>query len=269
MSSNIVQWPGNHFSEKDAMLTTHRKQQILSLLKRDGQIIAREISQSMGVSEDTIRRDLRELAHDGMLQRVHGGALPASPAIADFAGRESITPEGKVAIGRAAAQMIRPGQVVIIDGGTTARQVARQIPQDLNATIVTHSPTIALELVNHPEIEVILIGGRLFKHSLVAVGAAAIDAIADIHADTFFMGVTGVHPKTGLTTGDFEEAGIKRALSRAAADTFVLASSEKLNAASPYAVVSLDEISGIITERAADRALTRPFEKLKIPVTRA
>jgi DeoR/GlpR family transcriptional regulator of sugar metabolism len=83
------------------------------------------------------------------------------------------------------------------------------------------------------------------------------------------MGVTGVHPKTGLTTGDFEEAAVKRALSNAAADTIVLASSEKLNAASPYAVVSLDEISGIITERGADAALTRPYEKLKIPVTRA
>jgi DeoR/GlpR family transcriptional regulator of sugar metabolism len=83
------------------------------------------------------------------------------------------------------------------------------------------------------------------------------------------MGVTGVHPKTGLTTGDFEEAAVKRALSHAAAETFVLASSEKLNAASPYAVVPLAEISGIITERRAHAALTRPFERMKIPVMRA
>ncbi|MGA3047190.1 MAG: DeoR/GlpR family DNA-binding transcription regulator [Terracidiphilus sp.] len=251
------------------MLTKHRKQQILSLLKRDGQVIAKKVSLSMGVSEDTIRRDLRELAQKGKLQRVHGGALPSSPAITDFAGRESIAPDGKVAIGRAAAQMIRAGQVVILDGGTTARQVARQIPLDLKATVVTHSPTIALELIDHFEIEVILIGGRLFKHSVVAVGAAAMEAISHIHADTYFMGVTGVHPKTGLTTGDFEEAAVKRALSKAAADTIVLASSEKLNAASPYAVVSLSEISGIITERAADKALTRPYERMRIPVTRA
>ena len=83
------------------------------------------------------------------------------------------------------------------------------------------------------------------------------------------MGVTGVHPKTGLTTGDFEEAAVKRAMSRSAAETIVLASSEKLNAASPYAVVPLDEISGIITEREADEALTRPYEQLNITVTRA
>lgn len=251
------------------MLTTHRKQQILSLLKRNGQVIAKDVSHSMGVSEDTIRRDLRELAQEGLLQRVHGGALPASPAVADFAGRELLTPDGKVAIGRAAAKMIQPGQVVILDGGTTARQVARHIPLDLKATVVTHSPTIALELVNHPDVEVILIGGRMFKHSVVAVGAAAIEAIAQIHADTYFMGVTGIHPKTGLTTGDYEEAAVKRALSHAAAETIVLASSEKLNAASPYAVVSLAEISGIITEQGAPAALTRPYEKLKIAVTRA
>ena len=251
------------------MLTTHRKQQILSLLKRNGQVIAKDVSHFMGVSEDTIRRDLRELAQEGLLQRVHGGALPASPAVADFAGRELLTPDGKVAIGRAAAKMIQPGQVVILDGGTTARQVARHIPLDLKATIVTHSPTIALELVNHPDVEVILIGGRMFKHSVVAVGAAAIEAIAQVHADTYFMGVTGVHPKTGLTTGDYEEAAVKRALSHAAAETIVLASSEKLNAASPYAVVSLAEISGIITEKGAAAALTRPYEKLKIAVTRA
>src|SRR5262249_31357378 len=151
------------------MLTRHRKQEILSILKRDGQVIAKEISNSMGVSEDTIRRDLREMAQEGLLQRVHGGALPGSTAVADFAGRESITTEGKAAIGRAAARMIQPGQVVILDGGTTARQVARHIRVDFKATIVTHSPTIALELVNHPNIEVILIGGRMFKHSVVAV----------------------------------------------------------------------------------------------------
>ena len=251
------------------MLTTQRKQQILGILKREGQVIAKDVAEAMEVSEDTIRRDLRELAQEGLLQRVHGGALPASPAMADFAGREVLTAEGKVAIGKAAAGMIRAGQVVILDGGTTARQVARHIPMELKATVVTHSPTIALELVNHTEIDVILIGGRMFKHSVVAVGAAAIEAIAGIHADVFFMGVTGVHAKTGLTTGDFEEAAVKRALCRAAAETYVLASSEKLGAASPYAVVGLDEVSGILVESGVEKALVKPFEKRGVVVIRA
>lgn len=250
------------------MLTTQRKQKILAILKREGQVVAKDVAEAMDVSEDTIRRDLRELAQEGRLQRVHGGALPSSPAVADFAGREQLTTDGKVAIGKAAAAMIRAGQVVILDGGTTARQVARHIPQELKATVVTHSPTIALELVSHPEIEVILIGGKLFKHSVVAVGAQAIEAIGQIRADTYFMGVTGVHPKTGLTTGDYEEAAVKRALSHAAAETFVLASSEKLGAASPYAVIPLSEVSGIITEKAADKGLTKAYEKMGIAVIR-
>lgn len=251
------------------MLTTHRKQQILAILKENGQVVAKDLSRSMGVSEDTIRRDLRELAQDGLLQRVHGGALPASPALADFAGREQLRHEGKIAIGIAAATMIQSGQVVILDGGTTSREIARHLPLDLKATIVTHSPTIALELVDHGGLEVILIGGRFFKHSVVAVGAAAIEAISHIHADTFFMGVTGIHPKTGLTTGDYEEAAVKRALSRASAETLVLASAEKLNAASPYEVVGLEDVNGIITERTVEEELVKPYAERGITITRA
>src|SRR5271163_1771523 len=118
-----------------SMLTTHRKQQILAILKENGQVVAKDVSQCMGVSEDTIRRDLRELAQEGLLQRVHGGALPASPAVADFAGREKLRHEGKVAIGKAGASMIQPGQVVILDGGTTSREIARHLPLDLKVTI--------------------------------------------------------------------------------------------------------------------------------------
>src|SRR5258708_21803516 len=90
--------------------------------------------------------------------------------------------------------------------GLCVTTVARHLRHDLRATVVTHSPTIAMELVEHPGIDVILIGGRLFKHSVVAVGAAAIEAIAQIRADTFFTGVTGIHPEAGLSTCDLEEA---------------------------------------------------------------
>ncbi len=251
------------------MLTTERKQQLLTRLRRDGKLIARELSMELGVSEDTIRRDLRELAQDGLLLRVHGGALPASPAVGDFAAREEIRHEGKIAIGRAAAAMIQEGQVVILDGGTTSREIARHLPKQLRATVVTHSPTIALELLHHPVLDVILLGGRLFKHSVVAVGAACLEVIQEIRADLFFMGVTGVHPQTGLTTGDFEEAGVKRALSLVAAETYVLASAEKLNAASPYRVVKLSQITGIITESGVSDDLVQVYTEQGIIIVRA
>jgi len=108
--------------------------------------------------------------------------LPRSPALAPFAGREQISPEAKPAIGRAAGAMIQTGQVVFLDGGTTAVQLARQLPRELRATVVTHSPSIAVELVNHPSIEVLMLGGRLYKHSIVGVGAATVEAIGRIRA---------------------------------------------------------------------------------------
>jgi DeoR/GlpR family transcriptional regulator of sugar metabolism len=250
--------------KREFVLTSERKQLILARLKLHGRIVAKDFSTEMAVSEDTVRRDLRELAQEGLLQRVHGGALPSSPAVVDFARREEIRHEGKVAIGRVAAAMIQPGQVVILDGGTTSREIARHLHPDLAATIVTHSPTIAVELVRHPTAEVLLLGGRLFKHSVVTVGAACMEAIAGLRADLFFMGVTGVHPKTGLTTGDFEEAAIKRALSHAAAETYVLASAEKLNAASPYRILGVNDVSGIVVEPGVSLEITDPFRSLGV-----
>src|SRR5437868_13816876 len=162
------------------MLTSQRKQHILTVLQRDGQIVAKKLSQELGLSEDTIRRDLRELAQEGRLQRVHGGALPSSPAVVNLAGRQQLATYAKIAIGRKAAEMVQDGQVVILDGGTTSAQVARHLPHGLRATVVTHSPTIAVELVSHPTVEVVVIGGRLFKHSAVTVGAAAIEALGHV-----------------------------------------------------------------------------------------
>lgn len=251
------------------MLTKQRKQLILSRLKQEGQIVAATLSAELGLSEDTIRRDLRALAAEGHLQRVHGGALPASPALGDFAARTHVEPAAKQAIARAAAALVRPGQVVFLDGGTSCEQLALQLPATLAATVVTHSPTIALALVPHPHIEVVLIGGRLFKHSVVAVGAAALESIRRIHADTYFMGVTGVHPQTGLTTGDLEEAHTKRALMTQSAETWVLASNEKLNAASNCVIAPCTEATGLIVERNVPRRAIGAFEKLGLSVLRA
>ncbi len=248
------------------MLNNQRKQSILQLLQRDGQVLTKQLSDHFGMSEDSIRRDLREMAHEGLLQRVHGGALPASPAVVNFAGREDILTESKAIIGRAAANMIQDGQVVILDGGTTCVQVARQLPPHLRATIVTHSARIAIELVEHASIEVILIGGRLFKHSIVSVGAVAIEAIRHIRADLYFMGVTGVHAEAGLSTGDLEEAYVKYALCKQAAETFVLASQEKLGAASPYIITSLSDVSGLVVEQSVPDDILTPFRQLDLTI---
>src|SRR2546425_11319036 len=118
------------------MLTAERRQHILETLRREGKVLATELSEALHVSEDTIRRDLRELSEAGLLQRVHGGALPRSPASASFAARQSQAPAAKEAIARAAAQLVHTGQVIILDGGTTTLLVAQRLPGDLRATVI-------------------------------------------------------------------------------------------------------------------------------------
>lgn len=253
------------------MLTRQRKELLLNLLKQDGQIVAKALSEQLGLSEDTIRRDLRELAREGLLQRVHGGALPLppSPAMGNFSQRQQIAGEAKPAIGQAAAAMVEPGQVVFIDGGTTAVQLARQLPQALRATVVTHSPSVAVELVDHPLVDVIMVGGRLFKHSIVAMGPAALAAIAGIRTDLYFMGVCSLHPDLGLSTGDYDEAGIKRAISHAARRTVVLASPEKLDTAAPYQIAPLSQVDAIVVQAGTPETLLAPYRRLGIALVLA
>src|SRR4051794_22321647 len=154
------------------MLTIQRKQLLLERLRADGRIIAKDVSAELELSEDTIRRDLRELAAEGLLQRVHGGALPASPTVANLAARRSMATDEKRRLGRKAATLVSRKQRVFIDGGTTHTELIRALPLDLDLTVITHSPTIAAALEPHQAIDVILIGGMLYRHSMVAVGAA-------------------------------------------------------------------------------------------------
>ncbi|MEJ5112382.1 DeoR/GlpR family DNA-binding transcription regulator [Erwinia billingiae] len=251
------------------MLTSQRKQRILEQLLKEGQVLSKDLSVRFEVSEDTVRRDLRELAAEGRLQRVHGGALPSSSATATFSERKSLKTDAKRKVAQKGAELISSGQVVIIDGGTTTSELIACLPDDLRITVVTHSPSIALGLIEHPSIEVILIGGRLFKHSVVTVGAATIEGIGKIQADIFFMGVTGVHAEAGLTTGDYEEACIKRAFSGRAAETVVLVSPEKINAASPFVIGDLGLIDTIVVDSGADENWVRIIEEKGVTVMKA
>ena len=251
------------------MLAAQRREYLLETLRRDGKIIAKDVAADLGLSEDSVRRDLRELAAEGLCQRVYGGALPVSPAMADYAGRAAVSVPGKQQVAAAAASLVRPGSTVIFDGGTTALALARSLPSHLACTVITHSPTVAAALVEHPSAEVFILGGKLFKHSAVACGAAAVEAARQVTAEMFFMGVTGVHPDAGLTTGDADEAAMKRTLAGRAAETYVLASSEKIGAASPYQVIPLGRVSAIITDAPAEAAIVQELRSRQVEVLSA
>jgi DeoR/GlpR family transcriptional regulator of sugar metabolism len=238
------------------MLKEERQQRILEKLHTEGKVLAGELSAALQVSEDTIRRDLGELAEAGRIQRVHGGALPKSPATAGFVARQHQGQAAKAAIAQAAAGLLRNGQVVILDGGTTAVQVARRLPIELHATVITNSPAGAVELAGHPSVDVIIIGGRLYKESLVAVGAVTAEALSDVRADLCLLGVCSLHPEIGISVPDYEEAQIKRAMIESSAEVVALASAEKLGTAAPYVVAPISALTHLVTEKdVADETL--------------
>lgn len=251
------------------MLTAQRRRFLLDRLAADGRIVARDVALELQVSEDTVRRDLRELAADGLCQRVYGGALPVSPATASLVTRATVSVEGKARVAAAAVGLLRRGGVVLLDGGTTAVRVARALPRDLDLTVVTPSPVVAVELLDAPRADVWLLGGRLSRHSGVTSGAAAAAAAGAVHADVFLLGVTGVHHEAGLTTGDGEDAAMKRAMAARAAETWVLASAEKIGAASPFAVLGWPEVSGIVTDAPPDHPEIRRLTAAGVAVVHA
>lgn len=251
------------------MLAAERRDHLLGLLAREGKIVAKDVAAGLGISEDSVRRDLRDLAAEGLCQRVYGGALPVSPAVVGYAARQSVAPDGKRKVAAAAAGLVGPGGTVILDGGTTALAVAHALPRDLDCTVITHSPTVTAALLDHPRAELFLLGGRVFKHSAVTCGAAAVEAAGNVSADLCLLGVTGVHPEAGLTTGDADEAAMKRALSARAADTWILASSEKIGTASRFRVLPYPQITGLVTDAAPADPVVTDLRRMGVEVLTA
>jgi DeoR/GlpR family transcriptional regulator of sugar metabolism len=251
------------------LLSAERRQAILSVLARDGKVVAARLVAELGVSEDTIRRDLRELAAQGLVQRVHGGALAPAPQPGSFAHRRDTWNAEKAALAEAAVGLLAGARVVLLDGSTTNLELARRLPAGQSLTVLTNSPPIAVALAEHPAAEVVMIGGRLDKRAQVTTGSPAVDFIRSVHADACVLGVCALHPEGGLSTDGLDEAQVKRAMVHASADVIALATADKLSAGSPYVVAPVGELTHIVAEAAAPDELLEPYRALGVSVTRA
>jgi DeoR/GlpR family transcriptional regulator of sugar metabolism len=247
------------------MLKEERQYHILNTLHRDGKVVAVELAAALNVSEDTIRRDLRDLAEVGKIQRVHGGALRLSPGTVPYQEREQRASAAKAALAHRGAQLVQNGQLIIIDGGTTTEQLARALPPDLRATVVTNSLPVGMALADHPMVDVIMVGGRLYKSALLAIGAETVHALQQFHADICFLGICSLHPELGITDLDYEETQVKRAMMNAAADVVALATADKLDTAAPYTLGAIHELTYLVTE-AQDEARLTPYRQAGISV---
>jgi DeoR/GlpR family transcriptional regulator of sugar metabolism len=253
----------------EKMLSAERRKHILDILKRDGRVVVPTLGEELGVSIDTIRRDLRDLAMDGQLQRVHGGALPASPAITSYMDRQrNLTPE-KISIAIKASQLVQDGMVIVMSGGITNVQTAEHLPHALHATVITHNPPVAMALAEHPNIDVILAGGHLFKYTMVTVGAETIDTFRKVRADLCFLGVCSLHPDMGISNVHYDETQVQKAMVACAGEVVALASSEKLGTASPFIIGPLSDLNLIVTDQGISADALAPYKALGVEVIQA
>jgi DeoR/GlpR family transcriptional regulator of sugar metabolism len=248
------------------VLTDERRATILDRLRTHGRVLATDLSAELDVSSDTIRRDLRELDAAGLLRRVHGGALPRHGDAGPFEARARRAPQAKALLARRAAALVRHGDVVVLDGGTTTLELARALRDDLRATVITTSPPIALALADHPGLEVTVIGGTLRRNALVTVGATAIGELRNIRADLVFLGVCGLHPEIGVTTNDLEERHVKAAMIEGAAEVVALADHDKLGTAMPVVVAPMKAVTQLVTDGEVDDRALAPYRALGIEV---
>ena len=231
-----------------AAFPEQRQSLIRELLRKEGRVVCAKLSQELQVSEHTIRRDLQELAREGVCKRVYGGAVGLSPASGSFAKRREQGLASKAFLGEAGAQLICDGGCIFIDAGTTNLAVAKAIPPERSLTVVTNAPNIAAEVMNLPRCEVIMLGGRIQARTGAALGATALSQVEDMHFDQCFLGACAVDPAQGLTVFDYEDAEFKRGLVRQSNELIVVLTSDKIPSIARYKVVSCQEISILVVE---------------------
>ncbi len=250
-------------------LTDERRQEILTIVQREGRALVVELAQRFSTSAITIRKDLEFLQGRGLIQRTHGGALPvrsnnlADPSLQD---KEKQHQREKLRIASAAVRMVKEGQCVILDSGSTTTAIARALRDFRELTVITNAVNIAAELAG-TSIDVILTGGTLRKNSFSLVGPQAEDTLREINADVLFLGVDGFDARVGLTTPNVLEARVNRLMAHAARKVVAVCDSSKFGKRSLAVIVPPDAIHEVITDKHVPRDTVQELREAGIEVT--
>lgn len=247
---NGLSIPGN-----GQLLIDERRQHILSLIHKNGRVLVAELSRTLVISQITIRKDLEYLQSKGLVQRTHGGALRIqSGALFDpsLQEKQKQHSQEKQRIAAASVKMIEDGQCVMLDSGTTTAAIASELKRFSQLTVITNAVNIAAELTS-TNLEVILIGGTLRKNSFSLVGPLAEDVLEEMHADILFLGVDGFDPEIGLTTPNFLESRVNRAMVKAARRVVAVCDSTKFERRSLSRIVPPSAIHTVITDKNLSR----------------
>ncbi|MCG8389496.1 MAG: DeoR/GlpR family DNA-binding transcription regulator [Cytophagales bacterium] len=230
------------------MLKEERHNYILNEVRIHSRVLLTDLTQQLNVSEDTVRRDLKELDEQGMIRKVHGGAISNGYNLNHYQENKIYAHDSKAKIAKKASGLIKDGQVILMSGGTTNLELARSLPEQLKATFFTPSLTTALELLNHENSETIFIGGKLSQEAKIAVGGSVINTLSEIQADICFLGTGFLDPNSGLTEFDWEVVQMKKAMINATKKVIALTISEKLNSVQKYKVCDVQALDMLITE---------------------
>jgi DeoR/GlpR family transcriptional regulator of sugar metabolism len=241
------------------MLKKERQEFILHQLNLHNKILCADLSNKMGVSDDTIRRDLQELAQQEKIIKVHGGALSKSFHTA-FDREMVYNLEDKHIIAQKTAALVQSGMYILTSGGTSILEFAKSLDPNLNATFFTCSLNAAIEFAHHPGIEVVMMGDKVSKDSMLTTGASAVQTIESVHADLCIMGINSIDTQFGLSENDWEVVQIKKAMIKASKKTICIGISEKLNSQQKIKVANLDEIDILITELDPNDPKLLPFK---------
>jgi DeoR/GlpR family transcriptional regulator of sugar metabolism len=252
--------------EYDPMLKEERQQKILEILNKEYKVIASDLSKRLSVSEDTIRRDLRELDSQGLIKRVHSGALRIGPPVVDFSTREKIYNEVKINLAKKALTIVKENMVILIDGGTTNLQFVHQLPIQFKATVITNSPPIAMALLNHVNIEVIMVGGTLFKQSLVNLGIDTIETLSNIRADLYIMGIYKIDSQIGISVPSISEALVKRKMVSISNEILAMVTADKLDTFSNHIVCPSNQLTYLITEENVNPDIKKAYQSQGITI---
>jgi DeoR/GlpR family transcriptional regulator of sugar metabolism len=246
------------------MLKKERQAYIMHQVNVHNRVLSSVLSQEIQVSEDTIRRDLYELSQEGRVIKVHGGAL--SPAFNEvyYSPKTVYSREKKSVIAQKAVSLIKDGMFILTSGGSTILELARALPPQLKATFITGSIPAILEYMNHPNIDVIIIGDKVSKHSKITAGGEAINKIKQIRADLCFLGINSIDITHGITDNDWEVVQVKKSMIESSQKVICLAISEKINTFQPIKICSLEETDILVTELPKDDELLKPYRKLGV-----
>jgi len=250
------------------MLSEERHQIILNILENRGSVQVTDLVSQFDVSEMTIRRDLDVLERKGLLRRVHGGAVSdwGRSYEPPFLSRSTTHQEEKARIGKMAAELVRSGDSMTLDVGTTTLEVARNLADKQNLTIITPCFQIASLLCENPSIRLILTGGILRHSELSMVGHLAERVFDEFYVDKLFLAAAGVDFDSGLTEYNLEDTLVKQAMIRTAKQVILVTDSSKFNRVAFTAIAPIDVIDTVVTDRSVAPSIVSKLKDLDIDV---